>query len=141
MKQLKHFNQISKILLIVVALVGLTIGMSSIYGFASLPDNEEATAVADSTKNADHDSKCGEGKCGDGKCGGDAKAEGKDVKCDRENCDHKKDKHDGKCGDGKCGGDEAKADTKDAKCGDGKCGGDEAKADAKDAKCGEGKCG
>ncbi len=95
---MKHFNQISKILLIVLAIVGLAIGMSTIYGFSSSPDNSEATALADSSKNAVHDSKCGEGKCGEGKCGGDeAKADVKDAKCDRENCDHKNDKHDVKC--------------------------------------------
>jgi uncharacterized low-complexity protein len=145
---MKHFNQISKILLIVVAIIGLTIGMSSIYGFNSLPDDADATALADSSKKAVQDSKCGDGKCG----GDEAKADVKDTKCGDGKCG------DGKCGDGKCGGDkdktavsdkvnETKADVKDAKCG-----GDkdktavsdkvnETKADVKDAKCGAGKCG
>jgi uncharacterized low-complexity protein len=110
---MKHFNQISKILLSVVAIIGLTIGMSSIYGFNSLPDGANATALADSSKKAVQDSKCGDGKCG----GDEAKADVKDAKC----------------GEGKCGGDEAKTTVSDKV--------DEVKADVKDAKCGVGKCG
>ncbi len=98
---MKHFNQISKILLIVVAIAGLAIGMSSVSG---LSDN---TMVTISSENSIMDSNCGSGKCGgdtkenttEAKCGGDeAKADVKDAKCGE-----------GKCGEGKCGGDNTRA--------------------------------
>ena len=82
---MKHF---SKILLIVVAIVGLTVSMSTITGCSSSSDDTKA-AVSDKVDDAKasvNEAKCGEGKCGEGKCGGDdAKAE------------------EAKCGEGKCG--------------------------------------
>ncbi len=66
---MKHFNQILKILLIVVALVGLTISMSSITGCSNTSDNAKTTIQDDVEKSAVQEAKCGEGKCGEGKCG------------------------------------------------------------------------
>lgn len=95
---MKHFT---KITLIVVAVIGLAIGMSTVSG---LSDN---VSVNISSENSIMDSNCGSGKCGgdtkenttDAKCGGDdAKASVKEAKCGE-----------GKCGDGKCGGDNAAA--------------------------------
>ena len=68
---MKHFNQVSKILLIVVAIVGLSVGMSTITGCSSSSDNAKSTVKVDSVKADVKDAKCGEGKCGEGKCGGD----------------------------------------------------------------------
>jgi len=106
---MKYFNHISKTVLIVVAIAGLAIGMSSVTG---LSDNSSKTI---SPENSIMDSNCGSGKCGgndtedtttEAKCGGDeakaavsdkvdeAKASVKDAKCGE-----------GKCGQGKCGGD------------------------------------
>ena len=119
---MKHFNIISKILLVVVAVAGLAIGMSAVANYDN--STNSATESIFSDNNTIY-SNCGSGKCGDGddkatatdaKCGGDdAKAVVKEAKCGE-----------GKCGEGKCGGDNAKATVSD-------------KAD--DAKCGEGKCG
>ena len=124
---MKHFNRISKILLIVVAIIGLTVGMSTITGCSNSSDDTRS-AVSDKADKVKADVK-------DAKCGGDevkaavsdkvdeAKASVKDAKCGE-----------GKCGEGKCGGDEAKAVVSDKV--------DEAKASVKEeAKCGEGKCG
>jgi len=120
---MKHynFNQISKILLIIVAIIGLTIGMSTITGVVKA-DSVKSTIIDD-----DNDA---------GKCGGDnteavvsdkvddgTKADVKDAKCGE-----------GKCGEGKCGGDNSEAVVSDKVD-------DVTKADVKDAKCGEGKCG
>jgi len=92
---MKHFNTISKILLIVVALVGLTIGMSTITGCSNSSDNTKTTVHDDIEKSAVQEAKCGEGKCGEGKCGGDDdKAAVSDAK---ENVEE------AKCGEGKCG--------------------------------------
>ena len=93
---MKHFNTISKILLIVVALVGLTIGMSTITGCSNSSENAKTTVQDDIEKSAVQETKCGEGKCGEGKCGGsdDAKAAVADAK---ENVEE------AKCGEGKCG--------------------------------------
>ncbi len=96
---MKYFNQVPKIILIVVAIAGLAIGMSSV---ASLSDNTSKTI---SSENSIMDSNCGSGKCGgdDSKSAvsdkvEEAKASVKDAKCGE-----------GKCGEGKCGGDEAVA--------------------------------
>ena len=123
---MKHFNQISKILLIVVAIVGLAIGMSSVASYNNSSNNVNTTISAENTL---MDSKCGEGKCGGDNAkasvsdkADEAKADVKDAKCGE-----------GKCGEGKCGGNDAKAAVSDKV--------DEAKAEVKDAKCGAGKCG
>jgi uncharacterized low-complexity protein len=101
---MKYFNHISKTVLIVVAIAGLAIGMSSVTG---LSDNANKTI---SSENSIMDSNCGSGKCGgsdtedtttEAKCGGD---DAKSTVSDKV--------------------DEAKASVKDAKCGEGKCGGD-----------------
>ena len=86
---MKHFNTISKVLLIVVALVGLTIGMSTITGCSNSSDNVKTTVQDDVEKSAVQEAKCGEGKCG----GDDAKAAVSDAK---ENVEE------AKCGEGKC---------------------------------------
>ncbi len=79
---MKHFNQLSKILLIVVAIVGLAIGMSSVAGYNNSSDNVNTSIFAENDINNNlTDSKCGAGKCG----GDDAKAQ------------------EAKCGTGKCG--------------------------------------
>jgi uncharacterized low-complexity protein len=83
---MKHFNNISKILLIVVTVAGLAIGMSSVAG---LSDNTNMTIYSE---NSIMDSNCGSGKCG----GGDTKETTTEAKCGE-----------GKCGEGKCGGDNA----------------------------------
>ena len=89
---MKHFNTISKILLIVVALVGLTIGMSTITG-CSNSSNDTKAAVSDKVDDAK--ASVDEAKCGEGKCGGDdAKTAVSDAK---ENVEETK------CGEGKCG--------------------------------------
>jgi len=94
---MKHFNQISKILLIVMAIAGLAIGMSvvagndnssnignpSIFANNNIMDNNcgsgkcggddtkaKVSDKVDEAKEAVTDAKCGEGKCGEGKCGG-----------------------------------------------------------------------
>jgi uncharacterized low-complexity protein len=116
-----NFNQISKILLIVVAIIGLTIGMSTITGVAK----------ADSVKGSIFDDSDDTGKCGgdkdevvvSDKVDDTTKADVKDAKCGE-----------GKCGEGKCGGDNSEAVVSDKVD-------DATKADVKDAKCGEGKCG
>ena len=100
---MKHFNKISKVLLIVVAIVGLTIGMSAITSCSNSSDNAKTTVQDDVEKSAVQETKCGEGKCGEGKCGGD---ETKTAVSD--NVDEAKavvsDKADeAKCGEGKCG--------------------------------------
>ena len=101
---MKHFNIISKILLVVVAVAGLAIGMSAV------ANNDNSTNSATASIFSDNniiDSNCGSGKCG----GGDAKETTTEAKC---------------------GGDDAKAAVSDkdddAKCGAGKCGGDNAAA-------------
>ena len=110
---MKHFNQISKILLIVVAIVGLTIGMSAITSCSNSSDNAKTTVQEDSEK----------GAVNEAKCGGDATKETvTDAKCGE-----------GKCGEGKCGGDDAKIAVTDKVS--------ETKEAVTDAKCGEGKCG
>ena len=96
---MKH---LTKVLLVVVAIVGLAIGMSAVVSYDNSSNNVNTSIFAD---NDIMDSNCGSGKCG----GDDTKA---DVK-------------DSKCGEGKCGGDDAKADVKEAKCGEGKCGGND----------------
>ena len=92
---MNRFNQISKILLIIVAIVGLTIGMTTINGNSKTSDNVKLTVNDGPANEATPDSKCGEGKCG-----GEAKVsekveDGKDVV--KEAVD------DAKCGEGKCG--------------------------------------
>ena len=91
---MKHF---SKILLIIVAIVGLTVGMSTITGCSSSSDDTKA-AVSDKVDDAKADvkeAKCGEGKTDEAKCGGDeAKAAVSDAKEKVEEA---------KCGEGKCG--------------------------------------
>ena len=94
---MKHFNTISKILLIVVALVGLTIGMSTITGCSNSSNDTKAT-VSDKVDDANaavKETKCGEGTTNEAKCGGDdAKTAVSDAK---ENVEE------AKCGEGKCG--------------------------------------
>lgn len=109
---MKH---ITRILLIVVAIVGLTIGMSTITSCSSKSDDAK-TAVSNKVDEVKADVK-------DAKYGGDdANAAVSDAKEDvgEAKCGE------GKCGEGKCGGDEAKAEVSDkadeAKCGEGKCG-------------------
>lgn len=80
---MKH---ISKILLIVVAIVGLAIGMSAVASYDNSSNNINSSIFEDKDI---MDSNCGSGKCG----GDDAKADVKDAKC----------------GEGKCGGDKADA--------------------------------
>ena len=102
---MKHFNIISKILLVVVAVAGLAIGMSAVANYDNSTNSATESIFSD---NNTIDSNCGSGKCGDGddkatatdaKCGGDdAKAVVKEAKCGE-----------GKCGEGKCGGDNAAA--------------------------------
>ncbi len=151
-------SNLLKILFVVIAVVGLAIGMSAVTGFNNSSDNVNTTVSSDN--NSIMDSKCGSGetnaavvgdtdeaeadvkdaKCGAGKCGGDnVNADAKEAKCGE-----------GKTDEGKCGSGEAKTDVKDAKCGEGKtdeskCGGDTANdtvnVKANDAKCGVGKCG
>lgn len=108
-------KQISKILLIAIAILGLTIGMSTITSCSSKSDDAK-TAVSNKVDEVKADVK-------DAKCGGDdTNAAASDAKEDvgEAKCG------DGKCGKGKCGGDEAKAEVSDkadeAKCGAGKCG-------------------
>ena len=121
---MKHFNQLSKILLIVVAIVGLAIGMSTVTGYNNSSDNINTTISAE---NSLMDSKCDAGKCGGDNVKAavsdkvdDAKADVKEAKCGEGKSDE------GKCGEGKCGVDDAKAAVSDkvdeAKCGEGKCG-------------------
>jgi len=89
---MKHFNIISKILLVVVAVAGLAIGMSAV------ANNDNSTNSATASIFSDNniiDSNCGSGKCG----GDDAKAAVSD-KADNA-----------KCGEGKCGGDNVVAKT------------------------------
>ena len=116
---MKHFNQLSKILLIVVAIVGLAIGMSTVTGYNNSSDNINTTISAE---NSLMDSKCDAGKCGGDNVKAavsdkvdDAKADVKEAKCGE-----------GKSDEGKCGGDDAKAAVSDkvdeVKCGEGKCG-------------------
>jgi uncharacterized low-complexity protein len=118
---MKHFNKISKVLLIVVAIVGLAIGMSSGDGDKKSTDNANSTISADNTL---MDSKCGEGKCG----GDNVKAEVSDKVGEAKEA-----VTDAKCGEGKCGGDDAKIAVTDKVS--------ETKEAVTDAKCGEGKCG
>ena len=103
---MKHFNIVSKILLVVLAVAGIAIGMSAVANY------DNSTNVANASIFSDNniiDSNCGSGKCG----GGDTKEITTDAKC---------------------GGDDAKAAVSDkaddAKCGAGKCGGDNAAAKA-----------
>ena len=114
---MKYFNKISKVLLIVIAIVGLTIGMSTITGCSNSSDNSKTTVQDDVDKSAVNTAKCG---------GDDTKEAVTDAKCGE-----------GKCREGKCGGDEAKTAVSDKV--------DEAKAvvsdKADEAKCSEGKCG
>ena len=58
---MKHFNQISKILLIVVAIVGLAIGMSVVANHDNSSNIGNPSIFAD---NNIMDSTCGSGKCG-----------------------------------------------------------------------------
>ena len=67
---MKQFIQYSKLLLIVFAIVGLTVGMSTITG-CDKTDNDVQSTVKDAGVKTDvKETKCGEGKCG----GDDAKA-------------------------------------------------------------------
>lgn len=68
---MKQFTQLYKILLIVVAIVGLTVGMSTITGCDKTDDDVKTmvTDKVDDAKEAVKEAKCGEGKCGEGKCG------------------------------------------------------------------------
>lgn len=84
---MKH---ITRILLIVVAIVGLTIGMSTITSCSSKSDDAK-TAVSDAKEDVG-EAKCGEGKCGEGKYGGDDAKAAVSDKADEA-----------KCGAGKCG--------------------------------------
>jgi uncharacterized low-complexity protein len=96
---MKQFIKYSKLLLIVVAVVGLTVGMSTITG-CDKPDDDVQSTVKDADVKTDvKAAKCGEGKCGEGKCGGD------DVKAAvSDNMDDTKEMvKEAKCGEGKCG--------------------------------------
>ena len=89
---MKHFNQISRIVLIVVAIVGLTIGMSPV------GDGDEAKATT--TEKVDEAKAfVKESKCGEGKCGGDEAKAATTEKVDEAKASVKE----GKCGEGKCG--------------------------------------
>ncbi len=68
---MKH---LTKILLIVIAIVGLAIGMSTVTGYNNSSDNVNSALFAD---NAVIDSNCGSGKCG----GSDAKETTIETKC------------------------------------------------------------
>jgi uncharacterized low-complexity protein len=102
---MKHFNLISKILLVVVAVAGLAIGMSAVANSDNSTNSATASIFSD---NNIIDSNCGSGKCG----GGDAKETTTDAKCGGDNA---KAAVSDKADDAKCG---------EGKCGDGKCGGD-----------------
>ena len=139
-------KQLAKLLLVVIAIAGLTFGLTA--NFVSA-DNSVATLTMNGYDEYSN-SKCGEGKCGgdsdksakeskcgEGKCGED---KSHDKKCDRKCCeDKKRDKNcegkcgEGKCGEGKCGGDDAKTSAKEKAA--------DVKEAVKEAKCGEGKCG
>ena len=87
---MKYFNHISKTVLIVVAIAGLAIGMSSVAG---LSDNANKTI---SSENSIMDSNCGSGKCGgyDAKTKvsnkvGEAKEAVTDAKCGGDNTSSK----------------------------------------------------
>ena len=96
---MKQFNQISKILLIAIAIVGLTVGISALTGDAtsSQVDKSTATVKMDNAKGDVQQAtqSVKKGKCGDGKCGDDAKKAMKESKC----------------GDGKCCGDAKTVDS------------------------------
>ena len=88
---MKHFNIVSKILLVVLAVAGIAIGMSAVANYDNSTNSATESIFSD---NNTIDSNCGSGKCG----GDDAKAVVKEAKCGE-----------GKCGEGKCGGDKAAA--------------------------------
>ena len=100
---MKH---LTKLLLIVLAIVGLAIGMSSVAGYNNSSDNVNTSIFVENDINNNlTDSKCG----------------GNDAKADKAKADVKEAKcGEGKTDEGKCGGDDAKAE--EAKCGTGKCG-------------------
>ena len=92
---MKHFNQISKILLIVVAIVGLAIGMSVVANHDNSSNIGNPSIFAD---NNIMDSTCGSGKCG----GDDAKAKVSDKVSESKEA----------VTGAKCGGDDAKTANK-----------------------------
>jgi len=137
---MKNVIKLSKLLLIVVAMTGLTFVVTT--NFVSA-DNANSRI----TDNINIDEFAFD------KCGGDSGETTEATKCSGEDKSHKED-CEGKCGEdksaeAKCG--DGKSD--EAKCGEGKCGGDNTKVmdnvqEAKcgdgtsdEAKCGEGKCG
>ena len=88
---MKYFNQISKILLIAVAIAGLAIGMSVVANHDNSSNIGNPSIFAD---NNIMDSNCGSGKCG----GDDAKAKVSDKVSEAKEA-----VTDAKCGEGKCG--------------------------------------
>lgn len=161
---MKNILKNSKNILLIIAFIGITIGVSTNFVMA---DNANQTLTANDIELETSVAKCGEGKCGsdiesddtipanvtkcgddqsaekkcgEGKCGNDRVSSNKET-CNKEDCDNK-------CGDGKCGD-----DSKNTKCGEGKCGGEDSKAmdnvqeakcgddNSEEAKCGAGKCG
>jgi uncharacterized low-complexity protein len=151
----KRNKKLSNLLLFIIALAGLTLGLTTVFAFTD-SSNPAPVAFADLRFDGENASKCGDdegdkteaehkmskedGKCGEGKCG-DGKDSG--MEGDKTEAVHEMSKEDGKCGAGKCGdgkGEEIEAvhemSKEDGKCGDGK---DSEKKD--DGKCGNGKCG
>lgn len=120
---MNRLSQLSKLLLIMVAIAGLTFVVTG-----NVVSANNSTNFSLESYNDYNDSKCGEGKCG-----GDSEESAKESKCGEGKCGEGKEDCDGKCDHDK---------STEAKCGEGKCGGDsESKEAVQDAKCGEGKCG
>lgn len=137
---MKH---ISKILLIVVAIVGLAIGMSAVASYDNSSNNINSSIFEDKDI---MDSNCGSGKCG----GDDAKADVKDAKCGGDKAGAKKQNFMGldTNGDGKVSKAEFQAGhnkkfSKMDNNNDGFIDANEAKSmhKSKSGKCGSGKCG
>ncbi|MEE9190740.1 MAG: hypothetical protein V3U16_08225 [Candidatus Neomarinimicrobiota bacterium] len=101
-------RKVSNLLLFVIALAGLTLGLTTVFAFTN-NSNPEPVEFVDLHFDGEDASKCG------------------DDEGEKTEAGHEMDTEDGKCGDGKCG-DGKDAEMKgDHKCGDGKCG------DGKDA--------
>jgi uncharacterized low-complexity protein len=116
----KRNGKISRLLLFVVAIAGLTLGLTTVFAFT-----DNSNPVPDEFVDLYIDA---EGKCGDDN--GETTDSG-----------HEMSKEDGKCGEGKCGDGKDAEKKSDHKCGDGKCGDGKDAEEKSDHKCGEGKCG
>ena len=125
---MKQFAQVSKILLVVFAIVGLTVGMSTIVTGNQTTDKDKTNVTTDDVKNSVKEAKCGEGKCG----GDNSQTASEKESCSKKDCKHENCDRDSKC-ESKCGGDKTEAKVMD--------GVTENYEDVKEAKCGEGKCG